>query len=93
MSDITCQILADCTGRTVETVDSPQNIGAVGAAAMIAVGTGLIKDLGEVKKLIPAAKTFRPNPANKAVYDRNFAAYKNLYKANKDNFALLNKDA
>ena len=93
MSDITCQILADCTGRTIETVDSPQNIGAVGAAAMIAVGTGLIKDLGEVKKLIPAAKTFRPNAANKAVYDRNFAVYKNLYKANKENFALLNKDA
>lgn len=90
LSDITCQILADCTGKTVETVDSPQNIGAVGAAATIAVGTGLIADLGEVKKLIPAAKTFYPNKENKAVYDRNFKVYKNLYKANKENFAILN---
>ena len=42
-------------------VDSPQNIGAVGAAVTIAVGTGLIKDIGEAKKLIPAAKVFKPN--------------------------------
>ena len=92
LSDITCQIMADILGRTVETVDSPQNIGSVGAAATIAVGVGLIKDLGEAKKLIPAAKTFYPNKADKAVYDRNFAAYKRLYKANKDIYAILNGD-
>lgn len=90
LSDVTCQILADCTGRIVETVDSPQNIGAVGAAVTIAVGTGLIKDIGEAKKLIPAAKTFRPNPSDKPVYDRNYTVYKNLYKSNKENFAILN---
>ena len=33
LSDVTCQILADCIGRKVETVDSPQNVGAVGAVA------------------------------------------------------------
>ncbi len=92
LSDITCQIMADILGRTVETVDSPQNIGSVGAAATIAVGVGLIKDLGEAKKLIPAAKTFYPNKADKTVYDRNFAAYKRLYKANKDIYAILNGD-
>lgn len=90
LSNVTCQILADCTGRTVETVDSPQNIGAVGAAVTIAVGTGLIKDISEAKKLIPAAKTFRPSTADKAVYDKNYSVYKNLYKCNKKNFAILN---
>lgn len=92
LNDVTCQILADCTGRTVETVDSPQNIGAVGAAVTIAVGTGLIKDIGEAKKLIPAAKVFKPNPTLKPVYDRNYKVYTNLYKANKENFAILNGD-
>ena len=92
LSDITCQILADCTGKTIETVDSPQNIGAVGAAATVAVGTGLIHDLGEAKRLIPAAKTFYPRAEYKAIYDRNFRVYKNLYKANKENFAILNAD-
>lgn len=92
LNDVTCQIMADCTGKTIETVESPQNIGAVGAAATIAVGTGLIQNLGEVKRLIPAAKTFYPRAEYKAVYDRNFRVYKNLYKANKENFAILNAD-
>ena len=30
-------------------------------------------------------------PENKAVYDKNFAVFKQLYKANKANYALLNK--
>lgn len=90
LSDVTCQILADCTGRTVETVDSPQNIGAVGAAITIAVGLGMIDDITQAKKLIPAAKVFKPNFAHKAVYDRNYKAYVNLYKANKKNFEILN---
>lgn len=90
LSDVTCQILADCTGRTIETVDSPQNVGAVGAAVIMAVGLGVISDVSKAKKLIPAKKTFKPNPANKAVYDKNFEVYKTLYKNNKDAFKSLN---
>lgn len=86
----TCQILADILQRDVEVVDSPQNIGAVGAAACIAVGTGMISSMTEVKKLIPAKITYHPNRANKAVYDRNFEVFKNLYKCNKKNFEILN---
>lgn len=86
----TCQILADILQRDVEVVDSPQNIGAVGAAACIAVGTGMIGSMTEVKKLIPAKITYHPNKANKAVYDRNFEVFKNLYKCNKKNFEILN---
>ncbi|MBO5410853.1 MAG: FGGY-family carbohydrate kinase [Clostridia bacterium] len=90
LSDVTCQILADITGRTVETVDSPQNVGAVGAAVIMAVGLGEIKDVAQAKKLIPAKKTFRPNPDNKAVYDKNYEVYKTLYKNNKEAFKTLN---
>ena len=86
----TCQILADILQRDVEVVDSPQNIGAVGAAACIAVGTGMISSMTEVKKLIPAKTVYHPNKANKDVYDRNFKVFKNLYKCNKENFAILN---
>lgn len=90
LSDVTCQILADCTGRVVETVSSPQNVGAVGAAVISAMGLGIIDNMLEAKKLIPAKKTFTPNNANKEVYDKNFAVFKNLYKNNKANFAMLN---
>ena len=86
----TCQILSDILQRDVEVVDSPQNIGAVGAAACIAVGTGMIPSMTDVKKLIPAKITYHPNKANKAVYDRNFEVFKNLYKCNKKNFEILN---
>lgn len=86
----TCQILADILQRDVEVVDSPQNIGAVGAAACIAVGTGMISSMTEVKKLIPAKTVYHPNKANKDVYNRNFKVFKNLYKCNKENFAILN---
>ena len=90
LSDVTSQILADCTGRTIEVVASPQNVGSVGAAVISAVGLGRIGSIEEAKKLIPAKKTFIPNPANKPANDKNFAVFKNLYKNNKDNFAALN---
>ena len=64
--------------------------GAVGAAACIAVGLGMIPSLDHVKELIPAKYTYTPNKENKAVYDRNFTVFQNLYKANKKNFAILN---
>ena len=90
LSDVTSQILADCTGRTVEVVASPQNVGAVGAAVISAVGLGMIGSIEEAKKLVPAKKTFIPNPSLKPIYDKNFAVFKNLYKSNKENFAALN---
>lgn len=90
LSDVTCQILADCTGRTVETVDSPQNAGAVGAAVLIAAGLKHIPSIAQAGALIPVTKTFVPNMANKVAYDKNYAVYKNLYKDNKKSFAALN---
>ena len=40
--------------------------------------------------LIPAEKTFRPNGANRAVYDRNYAVFRKLYASNKTHFRALN---
>ena len=90
LSDVTCQILADVLQKKVETVASPQNVGSVGAAAIIGVGIGAIKNLDEVRNFIPAEKTFIPNPENKEVYDKNFEVFKTLYKNNKKAFAKLN---
>ena len=90
LSYMTCQILSDVLGRKIEVVDKPQNVGAVGAAVTIAVGSGLISDFSKAKSLIPAVKTYTPNPDNKAVYDKQYKVFKNLYKANKENFAALN---
>lgn len=90
LNDSTSRILADCLGKTVETVESPQNVGAVGAAVVVAVGTGVISSIAEAGKLIKSNKTFKPDPAVKATYDKYFDVYKRLYKTNKENFRLLN---
>ena len=90
LSPVTSQILADVTGRTIQTVASPQNAGSVGAAAVMAVGLGLIGSLEAAGDLIPPDRTFTPDPANRAVYDKSFAVFKKLYAANKKGFRALN---
>ena len=90
LSAATCQILANVTGKTVETVASPQNVGAVGAAVTVAAGLGLVSGVRDAKRLIPAERTYRPDPSVKPLYDKQYEVYKNLYKSNKKNFAALN---
>ena len=90
LSPVTCQILADVTGRTVETVASPQNAGSVGAAAVMAVGLGIAPDLDGVGALIPPERRFSPNAAHRAAYDRNYGVFRKLYAANRTNFRALN---
>jgi len=88
-SDFVCRLLADCTGRAVETVASPQNAGSVGAAALAAVGMGVIPFLREVKGLVPAAKTYLPDAAKKIEYDKYYNIYKQMYGANKKLFRAM----
>lgn len=90
LSRVTCQILADVTGRTVETVASTKDVGAVGAAMLVAVGSGCIGSLSEAGALIKAESRYIPNAETKALYDRNYEVFKNLYAANKKSFAVLN---
>ena len=90
LSDVTCQILADVTGRVVETVESTKDVGSIGAAMLAAVGSGLIGSLSEAGKLISAKRRFEPNAENKKLYDVNYGVFKNLYASNKKNFAALN---
>ncbi len=91
LQPLSCQILADITGKTIETIDNPQNVGAVGAAAVVGVGLGIIESFEKLKEFVPATATYIPNKANKEVYDRNFEVFKKLYKSNKENFRLLNQ--
>lgn len=90
LSDVTSQMLADITGRTIETVEYTKDVGAIGAAMLVAVGTGTIESLDAVKKLVKIRKSFVPNLNNKRIYDRNYKVFKQLYKANRKNFVLLN---
>jgi xylulokinase len=90
LSAVTCQILADVLQRTIESVENPQNAGAVGSAVVTAIGLGLIDSFEAAKQLIPAVETFAPNRDNKSIYDRQFKVFKNLYWNNRKNFFALN---
>lgn len=91
LSGVTCQILADLTGRTIETVDSPQNVGAVGAALIAGVGLGAINRLEDAGKRIFTAKTYHPDMAVHAIYDRAFEVFKKLYHTNRKCFQAMNR--
>lgn len=90
LSKVTSQILADVTQRPVDVVEHPQDVGAVGAALLVAVGEGVISGVDHAKELVEVAARYEPNPENKEVYDRQFTAFKGLHKSNKKLFKILN---
>ncbi|MBN2158117.1 MAG: FGGY-family carbohydrate kinase [Spirochaetes bacterium] len=89
-SEIGCQIMADITGRVIETVADPQNVGTIGATVVCAVGLGLFKSFAEAKSLIPVKKTYEPQKRNRGMYDRHFEIFKKLYDRNKKLFTVMN---
>lgn len=91
LSPVTAGILADVLQLPVETVSEPQNVGSVGAALTVAVGLGRIADLRDAEKLIKPNRVFMPDPDARAVHDKNYAAFIELYAANKKLFRHLNQ--
>ena len=91
LSPVTCQRLADITGRTVEVVENPQNVGAVGAAGVVGVGLGEIESLDAVCRFIPVAARYTPDPARTALYRPYYEVFKRLYRSNQKNFQALNR--
>ncbi|HZI12264.1 MAG TPA: FGGY-family carbohydrate kinase [Myxococcus sp.] len=89
-SPLWCQIHADVLGRTILQVDEPVLANARGAAFQAAVALGHLK-VEEIPALVPVARTYEPDPKNRALYDELFREFVNLYKANKAIFARLNR--
>lgn len=89
ISPISCQLLANITGKKIETVYKPQNVGAVGAAAIVGVGLKLIPSLKAVKQYIPASRTFTPDMKKHEEFNPYYLVFKNLHDSNKKNFQEL----
>ena len=90
LSPLTAQMLADITGRTVETVNNTQEVGAIGTALVVAAGIKGVDALELSRRLIKTNRAYIPNPKNKDVYERNYRVFKNLYKSNAANYKQLN---
>ena len=90
LSEVTCQMLADITGKTVETVKLSKDVGAVGAALLVAEDLKKIPDLGYANELVSLDRTYFPDRTSKDVYDTNYEVFRKLYESNKKNFRKLN---
>ena len=91
LSPVTCQMLADITGRTIETVDNSQEVGAIGTALVVAAGIRGVDVLELSRQLVKANHAYIPNPENKDIYERNYRVFKKLYKANAKFFKEINR--
>ena len=92
LAPLTCQTIADILGRTIETVENPQNVGALGAAITAGVGLGAIPQIEDACNFIHANAVYKPNQDNKKIHDRNYIVFKNLYENNKKSFQILNTE-
>ena len=90
LSPLSCQILSDVLGRKIITIENTKDVGAIGAAMLVAVGEGYASDLNEIREFVTVKKAYEPNLKNKKIYDKHFVVFKQLYKSNAKNFKLLN---
>ena len=90
LSPVTCQMLADITGRTIETVNNVQEVGAIGTALVTVAGLKGVDVLELSRRLIKPNRSFVPDPKHTEVYERNYKVFKNLYKSNASNFMNMN---
>jgi xylulokinase len=86
------QIMADVTGRKIETVRDPQEAGAVGAALVAAVGLGIYPDFKALKKVVKVDRAFEPQPQNSGIYHNLYHLYQEVYSDLKDFYRKLNKE-
>jgi len=90
-SEVWSQIMADVLNRKIETIESPQNAGTIGAAIVCAIGLGLCKDFTSAKEYIGVKKIFTPREEFQDIYDANYSVFKDLYKGTKRLYKRLNK--
>lgn len=91
LSPVICQVLADITGRPIETVDNPQSAGAAGAALAVAANLRGEDVAALSKTLIRANHRYQPNPGNREIYERNYRVFKRLYKNNAASFRQISE--
>jgi xylulokinase len=85
------RIVADITGRRLETIAHPQEAAAVGAALLGAVGLGLYPSVESLKSLVQAESVIEPDASHAATYDELYRAYKEIYRSLRGLYHELNK--
>ncbi|HEV3226166.1 MAG TPA: FGGY-family carbohydrate kinase [Acidimicrobiales bacterium] len=89
-SDLWCQIHADVMDRSVERLADPMHTGLRGAALLAGIALGDV-ERASVRDHAPIDATFTPDASTHGEYDRLYAEFTKLYKAQKDMFHRLNR--
>lgn len=75
------QIKSDITGKAMA-VPASDTATTLGAALLAGVGTGFYKDYEEaVSQTVKVTRIHHPDPEKKAVYDKNYETYLELYRS------------
>jgi xylulokinase len=89
-SDLWCQVHADVMSRTVERISEPVHASLRGAGLLAGMALREV-DPDELRTLVPLEGTFRPNPANREMYDGLYAEFPKLHASLKGMFRRLNR--
>lgn len=90
ISDVWCQIFADILDRDIIQVHNPKESNSKGAAFIASVALGYI-EWEDIPNLIQTKQVFKPQQANREIYDRLFEEFKKIYKNNKKMYRRLNE--
>jgi xylulokinase len=91
LSDLWSQIHSDVLGVPILQVDDPVNTTVRGAAFLALVTLGY-RSIEELPELIKIRQVFEPDESHRAVYDKMYNQYRELFKRNKKVFAALNAE-
>ncbi len=88
-SAVWAQVHADVTGRPVRQAAEPvlANVRGAGLLTFLALGAIEVQDISGA---VEVARTFEPDPANRATYDELYIEFVNLYKQTKAIHRRLN---
>lgn len=78
-SDEWMQILSDVLQVPVDVPANPRFAGAMGAYYCAMIGLGHIENYDSLYDTVRIERSFKPNPANKEVYDKLYGIYVKLY--------------
>jgi len=89
-SNIWCQIHADVLDRAINQIEDPIQANARGAAFIAAVALEYM-NFDDIPNYIQVKNVYKPNPANRKIYDELFSAYLSIYKKNSGIYKSLNE--
>ena len=88
-SDPWMQAMADILNVRIEIPKNPQHAGAIGGAYCALIGLGLVRDFTEADEKITAERVFLPREEYRAMYDRQYSVYKEIFPRTKELFDRL----